>query len=201
MTPTESPQTLWSIGHSNHPIERFVELLRQHRIDVLVDVRTSPYSKYAGQFAREVLAAVLPREGVKYLFLGRELGGRPTGSRYYDPQGHVLYGTLAQSDLFREGLARLEQGIAQYRCAMMCSEEDPCVCHRHLLVARVLHGRGISIKHIRGDGRVETFVQAELESKEHEGRVETLFGEEAPHPWRSLRSVSQDAARTSSSEA
>ncbi|HMN42687.1 MAG TPA: DUF488 domain-containing protein [Phycisphaerales bacterium] len=200
VSPGESSRTLWSIGHSNHTIEHFVDLLRSNRIDVVVDVRTSPYSKFAQQFAREVLASVLPRADVKYLFLGKELGGRPTGGRYYDRDGHVLYGELARADLFRAGIDRLEQGMAQYRCAIMCSEENPCVCHRHLLVSRVLRDRGTDIRHIRGDGRCETFVQAEREARELEGRVETLFGEEAPHPWRSLRSVLQDAARAGSSE-
>ena len=128
-------RTLWTIGHSNHPFERFADLLKQHRIDVLVDVRTSPYSKYAQQFGREVMATVLPREGVKYIFLGKELGGRPTplpGSRVYDAEGHVLYGELAKHDLFRAGIERLEQGLDKFRCAIMCSEENPCICHRHL---------------------------------------------------------------------
>jgi len=193
-------RTLWSVGHSNHSIERFVELVRDGRIDVLVDVRTSPYSAYATHFAREALAAVLPRHGVKYLFLGKELGGRPTGSRYYDADGHVLYGKVAESELFRSGIDRLDQGIEKYRCAIMCSEENPCVCHRHLLVSRVMKERGVEVRHIRGDGRSEAFSQAERESKELEGRTETLFGEEARHPWRSLRSVLQGGTQVDSSE-
>jgi uncharacterized protein (DUF488 family) len=199
-TPT---RTLWSIGHSNHSSEHFVDLLRQHRIDVVVDVRTSPYSKYAMQFAREALAAVLPRADVKYVFLGKELGGRPTplpGSRYYDAGGHVLYGELAKSDIFHAGVERLEKGLEQYRCAIMCSEENPCVCHRHLLVSRVMRERGVEVRHIRGDGRVETFAESEVEAKELEGRTETLFGEEVKHPWRSLRSVLQAGTQGDSSE-
>jgi uncharacterized protein (DUF488 family) len=196
----QTTRTLWSIGHSNHSSERFVELVKQHEIEVLVDVRTSPYSKYAQQFAREALAAVLPRAGVRYVFLGKELGGRPTGNRYYDAEGHVLYGELAKADLFRAGVDRLEQGLTQYRCAIMCSEENPCVCHRHLLVSRVMRERGVEVRHVRGDGRSETFAEAEVEAKELEGRTETLFGEEVKHPWRSLRSVLQGGTQADSLE-
>jgi uncharacterized protein (DUF488 family) len=174
--PTPTIRTLWSIGHSNHPFERFVALLTQHEIEVLVDVRTSPYSKYAPQFGREAMSAALARVGVKYLYLGKELGGRPVGSRYYAADGRVLYDELAKSELFRAGADRLEQGLTQYRCAIMCSEENPCVCHRHLLVSRVMRARGVEVRHVRGNGRMETFEEVERGTKKGEERVETLWG-------------------------
>jgi uncharacterized protein (DUF488 family) len=173
----DAPQshTLWSIGHSNHPFDRFVDLLRQHRIEVLVDVRTAPYSKYAPHFAREAMAAALPRAGIRYIFLGRELGGRPSDERYRGPDGRVLYGELAMSDLFRAGVDRLEQGLSQYRYAIMCSEENPCICHRHGLVSRAMRGRAVEIRHIRGDGRCETFDEVERQVSTPERPEETLW--------------------------
>ncbi|TMQ12660.1 MAG: DUF488 domain-containing protein, partial [Deltaproteobacteria bacterium] len=90
-----------------------------------------------------------------YVFLGAELGGRPSDPACYDEHGHVLYGRRARSSEFQAGIARLEAELARQRVAMMCSEENPEQCHRRLLVGRVLAARGVAIDHIRGDGRIE----------------------------------------------
>ncbi len=177
---------LFSVGHSNHPVETFLELLRRHRVEVLVDVRSQPYSRYAGQFDREALEEAAGRAGVKYLFLGQELGGRPLGEEFYDDQGHVLYGRVARSPAFLEGIERLQKGMEQYRVAMMCSEEDPAVCHRHRLIARVLAERGVRIDHIRGDGRVQSEEELRAAVADNQG---TLFAEPEEESWRSLRPV------------
>ena len=138
-------------------MEALIDLLRGQHIDVLVDIRSQPYSRYAPQFnsaGRWKEALVL--RGVRYLFMGRELGGRPEGAEFYDAQGHVVYsGSEAQAPFFLEGIARLETGMQKYRVALMCSEEDPAHCHRHLLVARVLEAQGVPVQHIRGDGSVQ----------------------------------------------
>ncbi len=180
----DSVPALFTIGHSNHTDEQFVQLLRQHGIDVLADVRSQPYSKYTNQFNREDLQALLARHRLKYVFMGQSLGGRPEGEVYYDNEGHVLYHRVAEADFFLQGLERIQKGIASYRVAMMCSEEDPLVCHRHRLVARVLRSRGVPIQHIRGDGRVESYEQVEPPAKQ-----KMLFDELEVDSWRSLLSV------------
>ena len=147
---------LFSIGHSNHSADGFGDLLKKYDIEVLVDVRSHPYSRYAPQFDTSGLKALLAKAGVKYLYLGRELGGRPEGDEYYDAGGHVLYARLATSPLFLEGIDRLQKGAQTYRVAVMCAEEDPLNCHRRLLIGRVLQERGIVLDHIRGDGRPQT---------------------------------------------
>ena len=107
-TPTnEEDLIVYSIGHSNHTIERLLELLEQHGIEVVADVRTAPFSRYSSQFNKDALASSLKRHEVGYVFLGRELGGRPDGDEYYDEEGHVRYDRLSQSELFRSGLERL----------------------------------------------------------------------------------------------
>lgn len=147
---------IYTIGHSNHPIERFIELLQSFGIEVLVDVRSHPYSRYATHFNADDLKASVLAAGIKYLFLGRELGGRPDGTEYYDAEGYVLYWRVAEAPFFLDGIARLEAGSRKYRVAIMCSEENPAGCHRHLLVGRVLGERGVDVRHIRGDGRLQT---------------------------------------------
>lgn len=153
----ESPSgTIYTIGHSNHPIETFIGLLHQHGIQVLIDTRSSPFSRYAPQFNRDALKASVQEAGIKYGFFGRHLGGRPEDEDLYDENGHVLYSEVAKSFLFNDGIERLLAGIEKFRTAILCSEEDPNVCHRRLLVSRVLFSLGISVLHIRGDGRVES---------------------------------------------
>src|SRR5215469_13535814 len=97
---TNRPLTIFSIGHSNQSIEAFLALLQQHQIQVLVDVRSSPYSKYVPQFNSTPLADAVRQVGVKYMFMGRELGGRPDGNEFYDADGHVLYNRVAEASLF-----------------------------------------------------------------------------------------------------
>lgn len=165
-----------------------MSLLAQHGIEVLVDIRSYPYSKYTTHFNSPELKSAVFRQGLKYLFMGKELGGRPDDRTLYDEAGRVKYSRVAQSPLFLEGLARLLKGIEKYRVALMCSEEDPAGCHRHLLVARVLTMQGIEVGHIRGDGRVQT--EAELKSQPEDAAAQlTLFSDEEYTEWKSIRPV------------
>src|SRR5205814_8178101 len=144
--------TLYTIGHSNQELKDFLSLLNQHQIEVLVDVRSSPYSRFAPQFNQDEIKRTLTANGVRYLFMGDLLGGRPTDESFYDKGGHVMYWRLAQSPLFQEGIRRLENGMSEYRIAIMCSEEDPIECHRALLIGRVMTDKGTEVSHIRAQG-------------------------------------------------
>jgi uncharacterized protein (DUF488 family) len=184
---------VFSIGHSNHSLEKFLDLLQRHRIEILVDVRSQPHSCYAKQFNADALRDAMTAAGIKYLFLGRELGGRPEGEEFYDEEGRVRYDRLAELLLFQQGIERLKQDAGQHRVAMMCSEEDPAVCHRHLLIARVLAEHRIAVEHIRGDGTRETYQDV---CGDRQG---LLFGEE--EEWKSIRSVLPRNRPPSSSDA
>ena len=186
-------RTLLSVGHSNKTIEDFIELLRKQGIEVVADVRSHPYSRFAPHFNRESLKETLALAGLRYVFLGHELGGRPEGDEFYDDEGHVLYGRVAQTRLFLAGIERLEHGLGRFRLAMMCSEEDPTDCHRRLLVARVLNDRGIRVAHLRGDGTVQP--ERALGGLA-QGDIFNGFEEKA---WRSTRSASHRSRPVSSS--
>ena len=190
-----SPRLL-TIGHSNHSMDRLLELLALHSVQVVADVRSSPYSKYTTQFDRESLVEALRAAGFQYVYLGGELGGRPRGDTYYDAAGHVLYDRVVESPGFQEGVARLESGLRQYVVAALCAEEDPAGCHRRLLVGRVLGERGIAVDHIRGDGRLQT--EAELAAGEPHSNQLSLF-DEIEAPWKSVPSVSPKKRQSSSS--
>jgi uncharacterized protein (DUF488 family) len=193
---TAERPVLYTVGHSNHPFPEFVQLLHRHGIEVLVDARSHPYSKYVAHFNKEELQAALKQAGIRYLFLGAELGGRPTEDEYFDEDGHVLYYRLAQAPLFLGGIARVEAGSQHYRVALLCSEEDPAVCHRHLLVGRVLAERGSRVQHIRGDGTLQAY--ADIPAPELEQPL--LFDLPGMNPWKSLRSVSRRRLPPNSSE-
>jgi uncharacterized protein (DUF488 family) len=182
---------LLTIGHSNHEAEHFAALLSAARIEVVADVRSWPHSRYATWAAQDQLADWLRGRGHRYVFLGHELGGRPTEPDCYDAAGHVLYGRVARLALFAEGLERLRAGLETFRVAVMCSEEDPTHCHRRLLVAKVLLEQGIAITHVRGDGRLESETGVAPEAA-------NLFDDEDLW-WRSTRSVSRRRPLSASS--
>jgi len=180
----------FTLGHSNHAIETWLALVRRHGVEVVVDTRSSPYSKYVPQFDKELIQRSLEEAGIRYLFLGAELGGRPANPAYYDASGRVLYSRLRDDARFQAAIARLESGMERFRVALLCGEEDPAHCHRRLLIGRVLTERGHTMLHIRGDGRLEhdSTVGAESGKPLIDGQP-ALFAELDEDKWRSTASV------------
>jgi uncharacterized protein (DUF488 family) len=150
---------VYTIGHSTNSVEKFIELLTAHGVTAIGDVRSHPYSRYNPQFNRETLQAELKRAGLAYVFLGRELGARSEDPDCY-VDDTVQYDRLARTSLFQDGLARVVEGSATYRIALMCAEKDPLTCHRAILVCRHLAERGVKADHILDDGRIETHDEA-----------------------------------------
>jgi uncharacterized protein (DUF488 family) len=151
---------IYTIGHSNHPLERFLGLLQPHGITAVADVRSTPYSRFNPQFRREKLQAALATVGIQYVFLGQELGARSQDPACYDSEGRVSYAKLARTELFRKGIARLRTGLADHRISLLCAEREPLECHRTILVARELVREGVEVTHILGDGSLESHEHA-----------------------------------------
>lgn len=150
---------LLSIGHSTHSFEAFLDLLQQNKVSAVADVRSVPASRFSPQFNQDAIRHGLHEAGIKYVFLGKELGARTEDpSCYLD--GRVQFKRLAQTAEFNQGIERLISGARVEQIAIMCTEQEPLDCHRTVLVAQVLHERGASIGHIQGDGRVESHAQA-----------------------------------------
>lgn len=167
---------LYTIGHSNHTLEKFIELLKKHQIGAIGDVRSSPYSAWLPHFNREVLKEALGKAGIVYVFLGDELGARRSESEAYNAKGVAEYGRIARLGAFHEGLSRAIRGASQYRLALMCAEKDPLECHRTILVVRELRSRGVDVKHILEDGSLETQSAAEERlMKEEKVPADDLF--------------------------
>jgi len=157
--PEAEQNILYTVGHSNHSTEEFIGLLKRHRIEVVADVRSAPYSRYCPQFNKDVIASSLQVAGIGYIFLGKELGGRPDEESCYKG-GRVDFRRVAEREEFKEGLERLLAESLKHCVALMCAEKDPLRCHRTFLIARHL-GRELCIKHILEDGSIEEHAEAE----------------------------------------
>lgn len=156
---------IYTVGHSNHPIAHFLNLLQGQGVNLLADVRSTPYSRFNPQFRRDALAESLAGQGIEYLFLGEELGARSKDRSCYD-EGRVSYRKLAGTDLFRQGIDRLLVAAKTHTVAIMCAEKDPLDCHRTILVARELVKRGESVAHILASGKVESHEQVMQQLRE-----------------------------------
>lgn len=151
--------TLFTIGHSTHDASAFLNLLKQNRITAVADVRSSPFSRFAPQFNREAVNHLLDVVGIKYVFMGKELGARSDKADCYI-DGRVQFELLAKTPEFNHGIERLLSGALTERIAIMCAEQEPLDCHRTVLVARVLVSRSSEVHHIHGDGHIESHANA-----------------------------------------
>ena len=143
---------VFTIGHSNHSAEEFRALLRTHDVQVLVDVRSQPYSRWP-QFKRKELQAMLRQAGIHYAYAGKQLGGHPDDPALMNGD-QPDYDAMARTPAFLDGLDRLQSMLDERRVAIMCAEADPAKCHREALIARSLRERGIDVLHILRDGNL-----------------------------------------------
>ncbi len=142
---------IYTIGHSTHSWEDFLRILAAHDIEVVADVRSKPYSRFNPQFNRDALASGLGEAGRRYVFLGKELGGKPQ-----DPErplaDELVWEYIRSRPQFKEGLAKLLEEARQSKVCLLCAEADPARCHRGQLLAPELVGQGVEVRHILADG-------------------------------------------------
>ncbi len=189
----DNAPTIWTIGHSRHELEELLNLINKFKIEVIVDVRTTPMSKMTPQFNEGNLHKFLVSKNIKYLPMGKELGGRPDPDYMYDEKGKVLYNKLAESDFFKSGISRILKGINNNRIALLCSEGKPEGCHRHLLIGKVLHESQINVVNIYPDGSFKTYL--ELINIDDQLTLLDVGGE---HSWKSILPVRQESQRSDS---
>ena len=179
--------TVYTAGFSNLPLQSFLSNLRTHGIQVLVDVRSKPYASYTPHFNKDQIEAAATASGLRYLYLGRDLGGMPDNPGFYDDEGYVLYDRIAATEGFQVGIKRLLDGLNKGYClALTCGEDNPRGCHRRLLLGRVLRESGIAVAHILSDGTLVS--EAELLDEERkQPRQLSLFGgvEQEERAWKS----------------
>lgn len=139
---------IYTIGYGARSMDAFMTALQAYGITILVDVRSAPYSRYKPEFSKQALAEALARQGIRYLFLGEALGGRPNDPGCY-VDGRVDYQRVQARAFYQAGIARLREASAGgQHLVVMCSEGKPEQCHRSKLIGETLRGLGIPVWHI-----------------------------------------------------
>ena len=148
---------LYTIGHGNRKIEDFLALIKGFNIKYLVDVRSQPYSKFNPQFNQNELKYFLEVNEVKYVFMGDCIGGRPKDISCYDNDGKVDYDIVRTKEFFLIGINRLKTAFYKdVNIVIMCSESNPCECHRSKLIGRFLKTENIHLKHIDENSTIDS---------------------------------------------
>ncbi len=147
---------IYTIGYGNRSIDECIDLLRRYTIEFLVDIRSQPYSRFHPDYSKAALEGKLKREGLRYIFLGDKLGGRPADQTCYI-NSKVDYAILREKPFYQQGIARLfsarEKGA---RMVLMCSEQKPEECHRSKLIGNTLREKGIEVAHIDESGKLKS---------------------------------------------
>ncbi len=151
---------IYTIGHSNITPEAFIEILKTFKIQLVMDVRSSPYSKFVPHFNRENLKITLNDNDIKYIFIGHQIGGKPKDKKYYQ-DGKVNYDLIAETDHFKEGINKIIELNKDNDLVLMCSEEDPYNCHRHHLITQTLIKNGLEVVHIRKNCKMDKITETD----------------------------------------
>jgi uncharacterized protein (DUF488 family) len=165
--------TIYTVGHSTHPIEVFLDLLKAYSISCLIDVRSVAASSYNPQYNKEPLSNFLKANGITYLHFAEEFGARHTDPDLLDEEGKVNFELVRKSWNFKNGIERLWQGIDKgFTIALMCSESEPFDCHRFSMVSIALEKEGFDVKHILKDKTLKTNSQLESQLlKKYEKKI------------------------------
>jgi uncharacterized protein (DUF488 family) len=146
---------VFTVGHSTHDIKHFIELLNKYGVNCLIDVRSSPYSRIAPQFNKDMLSSALKSNEVLYVHFEKEFGARHTKPSLLDEDGKVDFDKVRESAEFKQGVQRLEKALELgYTVALMCSEANPFDCHRFSMISYQLVKEGLQVHHILQDGKL-----------------------------------------------
>lgn len=172
----------FTMGYSDLPIEAFIYFLKKAKVDTIVDVRSTPYSKYQTQFNRDLISKYLNQENIDYYYMGDRLGGRYSSPEFLFPDGTVNYQLVSSSDEFGTGLKNLIELIHNGNLvSLMCSEKDPLKCHRFVLIARNLQKKGIKVIHLYPELIRKTHIELEKEltNQNNRNNQSSLLGNDA----------------------
>lgn len=140
---------IYTIGHSNYPVEKLIEMLRHYDINCVVDIRGTPYSKYNVQFNKEVIAHTLREAGFVYIYMAKEFAANRENKRSYNKEGYSEFEKVILEEEFLSGIERLKTGYDKgYKIALLGAMQDPIRCHRSILIGRYLRDNGFNVRHI-----------------------------------------------------
>ena len=152
MTDPNGECSVFTIGYGSRTLEEFLAVLKGNRISCLLDVRTAPYSRFRPEFSKQALEASLKERGIRYVFLGGGLGGRPDAPDCY-VDGKVDYERLKEKEFYLRDIDRVRRAHEQrMRIVLMCSEGRPEECHRSKLIGVTLAEMSIPVAHLDEEG-------------------------------------------------
>jgi len=167
--------TIHTIGHSIYEVDDFIKLLQNNNINTIVDVRSTPYSKFASQYNKDSIKQYLKEKKICYIFMGDLLGARYEDKNLLFDNGKVDFKKVQEIKSFQDGITRLEKGIIKgYNISLMCSEKEAFDCHRFGLISEFLSKKDINIQHIYPNKIVS---QKQLEQqllKKYDKRIDYL---------------------------
>ena len=150
---------IYTIGYGSRSIAELIQLLQDYKIAYLIDVRSAPYSRYKPEFSKVPLANALEQHGIRYVFMGDTLGGRPDDEACY-VNGKVDYEKVKATASYQRGIQRLRTAFSQQQpIVLMCSEGKPEACHRCKLIGVTLTHENIAVMHIDETGEQLTQTQ------------------------------------------
>ncbi len=169
---------LYSIGYAGFPdVQDFVHAIKDNQIQILIDVRSRPYSAYHENYNKEQISQVLSENGILYFNFSRQFGARQENLAFYR-NGRLDFELFSKSEQFLSGVSQVEKSSASI--AFMCAEKDPCECHRAILVARAFSDRGHEVVHIKPGGEVMTQkdIETALVNEYYPNRAQSSLFEE-----------------------
>ena len=155
---------IYTLGHSNYPFDKFIEILKKYDINCVVDIRSTPYSKYNTQYNKEFLHETLKNLGYTYIYMADEFGAKRKTKVSYNDEGYADFDKVILEDEFKRGIERLKVGCSKnYKIVLLGAMQEPIRCHRAILLGKELIKAGFDVKHIMHEGDLK--VQSELEEQ------------------------------------
>ena len=153
---------IYTVGHSTHQIDYFLELLNKYSINCIIDVRSIAASSYNPQYNKEPLSIFLKKNNITYMHFPEEFGARHSDPDLLDEDGKVDFEKVRKSYSFKNGIDRIWQGLKKnFVISLMCSESEPFDCHRFSMVSIALEKEGFNVKHILKDKSMKSNAQLE----------------------------------------
>ncbi|WP_026886386.1 DUF488 domain-containing protein [Clostridium beijerinckii] len=176
---------IYTIGHSNYPVEKLIDMLKTYNINTVIDIRGTPYSKYNVQYNKETIAETLKKEGFIYIYMAKELAAQREDKKSYNKEGYSDFEKVISEEMFLRGIERLKLGCERgYKIALLGAMQDPIRCHRSILVGRSLRENGFNVKHILDDctlasqEKIEENLLSKYFSNRNQLTIDILLGDE-----------------------
>jgi len=174
---------IYTIGHSNYPVEKLIDMLKYFNIDCVVDIRGTPYSKYNVQYNKETIADTLKEAGFVYIYMAKELAAKRENKVSYNKEGYSDFEKVVIQKNFVTGIERLKAGCEKgYKIVVLGAMQDPIRCHRSILVGRALREHKFNVNHILDDYSLasQENIEKDLLNKYYSNRnqitIDSLFG-------------------------